>query len=93
MEDHAIDGDSGPVVDRAQEEYVENMGIGNATYELGDQYSQWSTQATVMLASKGDNTLADITKKVGYGQRALFTWQKTTAPDELEMYQHQGIAW
>eukprot|EP00973_Karenia_brevis_P002324 312815-Karenia_brevis.AAC.1 len=60
------------------------MDIGNATHDLSKQYSKWSTQATVVLASKGDNTLADITKKLGYGQRAIFRLQKTKAPDELE---------
>eukprot|EP00973_Karenia_brevis_P024492 3379026-Karenia_brevis.AAC.1 len=69
------------------------MGMANATHELRQPYSKWSTQATVMLASKGDNTLADIIKKVGYGQRAMFKLQKQKAPDELEIYQHQGIAW
>eukprot|EP00973_Karenia_brevis_P085242 11831632-Karenia_brevis.AAC.1 len=93
MEDHAIIGDNGPYVDRTQEEHVENIKIGNATNDLGAQYSQWSTQATVMLASKGDNTLADITKRIGYGQRAIFKLHKTLALDELDMYQHQGIAW
>eukprot|EP00973_Karenia_brevis_P002398 323136-Karenia_brevis.AAC.1 len=64
MEDHGIQGDYGPYVDRAQEEYVYNKGIGSATRELSQQYSKWSTQATVMIASKGDNTLADITKRL-----------------------------
>eukprot|EP00973_Karenia_brevis_P074941 10413803-Karenia_brevis.AAC.1 len=93
MEDHAIIGDNGPYVDRAQEEYLENMGIGNATHELGALYSKLSTQSTMVLASKGDNTLEDITKRVGYGQRAVFNLQAAKAPDELEMCQHQGIAW
>eukprot|EP00973_Karenia_brevis_P001630 221794-Karenia_brevis.AAC.1 len=62
------------------------MGYGNATHELSEEYSQWPTQATVMLASTGDNALADITKEVGYGQRAIFKLQKTKAPDELELY-------
>eukprot|EP00973_Karenia_brevis_P095566 12427976-Karenia_brevis.AAC.1 len=56
-------------------------------------YSKWSTQATVVLASKSDNTLAGITKKVGYGQRAMFELQKAQAPDDMEMYQHQGLVW
>eukprot|EP00973_Karenia_brevis_P014128 1921922-Karenia_brevis.AAC.1 len=93
MEDHRVQGEYGPYVDRAQEEYVDNTDIGNATHDLNKQYSKWSSQATVMLASKGGNSLADITKKLGYGERVLFRLQKTKAPDELEMYHHQGIAW
>eukprot|EP00973_Karenia_brevis_P049846 6921413-Karenia_brevis.AAC.1 len=69
------------------------MGMGNATHELSQQYSKWSAQATVMLASKGGNTVADIIKKLGFDQRAVFKLQKQKAPDELDMYQHQGIAW
>eukprot|EP00973_Karenia_brevis_P037762 5209005-Karenia_brevis.AAC.1 len=30
---------------------------------------------------------------MGYGQRAIFQPNKTKAPDEHEMYQHQGLAW
>eukprot|EP00973_Karenia_brevis_P085065 11805795-Karenia_brevis.AAC.1 len=30
---------------------------------------------------------------MGYGQRAVFQYQKTKAPDEQEMYEHQGLAW
>eukprot|EP00973_Karenia_brevis_P013313 1808334-Karenia_brevis.AAC.1 len=30
---------------------------------------------------------------MGYGQRAVFQKSKTKAPDETEMYQHQGLAW
>eukprot|EP00973_Karenia_brevis_P085635 11880035-Karenia_brevis.AAC.1 len=30
---------------------------------------------------------------MGYGQRAVFQKRKTKAPDENEMYQHQGLAW
>eukprot|EP00973_Karenia_brevis_P043338 6007609-Karenia_brevis.AAC.1 len=87
MEDHAViyRGDNGPYVDRAQGEYVEAMRLGKATHELSQQYSQWSTEATVMLASKGESTLADNTKRIGYGQRVVFKLQKTKAPDEIEM--------
>eukprot|EP00973_Karenia_brevis_P048429 6720293-Karenia_brevis.AAC.1 len=46
-----------------------------------------------MLASKGECTLADITRRLGYGQRAIFKLQKAKAPDEIETYQHQGFAW
>eukprot|EP00973_Karenia_brevis_P089044 12349548-Karenia_brevis.AAC.1 len=46
-----------------------------------------------MLASKGENTLADITKSEGYGQRAIFKLQRAKAPDEMDMYQPQGFAW
>eukprot|EP00973_Karenia_brevis_P009308 1260603-Karenia_brevis.AAC.1 len=70
MEDHGIEGDQGLYVDKNQEEYVANLGLGEPTHELSRQYSAWSTRATVVLASKCDNTLADITKKLGYGQRA-----------------------
>eukprot|EP00973_Karenia_brevis_P079421 11020977-Karenia_brevis.AAC.1 len=30
---------------------------------------------------------------MGYGQRAVFQMNKTKAPDENAMYQHQGLAW
>eukprot|EP00973_Karenia_brevis_P019950 2737592-Karenia_brevis.AAC.1 len=30
---------------------------------------------------------------MGYGQRAVFQKRKSKAPDENEMYQHQGLAW
>eukprot|EP00973_Karenia_brevis_P006391 869725-Karenia_brevis.AAC.1 len=30
---------------------------------------------------------------MGCGQRAVFQRNKTRAPDEKEMYQHQGRAW
>eukprot|EP00973_Karenia_brevis_P036901 5084850-Karenia_brevis.AAC.1 len=40
-----------------------------------------------MLASKGENTFADITKRVGYGRRAIFRLQRAKAPDEMDMYQ------
>eukprot|EP00973_Karenia_brevis_P037354 5149294-Karenia_brevis.AAC.1 len=30
---------------------------------------------------------------MGYGQRAVFQLNKTKAPDEQEVYQHQGLAW
>eukprot|EP00973_Karenia_brevis_P057582 8009008-Karenia_brevis.AAC.1 len=30
---------------------------------------------------------------MGYGQRAVLKLQRTKAPDEQEMYEHQGIAW
>eukprot|EP00973_Karenia_brevis_P061285 8524446-Karenia_brevis.AAC.1 len=35
-------------------------------------YSQWSTQATVLLASKWVSIPGEVAKRVGYGQRALF---------------------
>eukprot|EP00973_Karenia_brevis_P050135 6957275-Karenia_brevis.AAC.1 len=92
MEHHGLTGGQGAVVDKAQEEYVIDLGLGTAT-DLSQQYSEWSATATVVLASKRDQTLADITKKMGYGQRAVFQLNKTKAPDEKEMYQHQGLAW
>eukprot|EP00973_Karenia_brevis_P050237 6972347-Karenia_brevis.AAC.1 len=30
---------------------------------------------------------------MGYGKRAVFQLSKTKAPDEQEMYVHQGLAW
>eukprot|EP00973_Karenia_brevis_P040492 5597996-Karenia_brevis.AAC.1 len=93
MEEHGISGDKGLDVDKAQEEYVANLGFGEATHNLSRQYSEWPARATVVLASKSDHTLADITKKMGYGQRAVFHKSKTKAPDETDMYQHQGLAW
>eukprot|EP00973_Karenia_brevis_P090774 12404215-Karenia_brevis.AAC.1 len=30
---------------------------------------------------------------MGYGQSAVFKLQRTKAPDEQEMYEHQGLAW
>eukprot|EP00973_Karenia_brevis_P025352 3498621-Karenia_brevis.AAC.1 len=50
MEDHNITGDTGPYVDRAQEEYVEALGLGRNSHHLSSLYSKWSTQASVMLA-------------------------------------------
>eukprot|EP00973_Karenia_brevis_P078567 10907290-Karenia_brevis.AAC.1 len=85
INEHKVTGDARPFVDRTQQEYIEGLGLGPDT-------SQRSTQATVMLASKGDSTLADITKRVGYGQRDLFKLQRAKAPHEMEMYQHKGIA-
>eukprot|EP00973_Karenia_brevis_P037348 5148589-Karenia_brevis.AAC.1 len=46
-----------------------------------------------MLASKGESRLASITKRVGDGQNDIFKLQGAEAPDELEMYQNQGLAW
>eukprot|EP00973_Karenia_brevis_P081735 11331378-Karenia_brevis.AAC.1 len=90
MDDHGL---TQVFVDKAQEEYVTELGLGTATFDLSQQYSEWSATATVVLASKNDQTLADITKKMGYGQRAIFQLNKTKAPDENDMYQHQGVAW
>eukprot|EP00973_Karenia_brevis_P070633 9820196-Karenia_brevis.AAC.1 len=72
MADHGLSGDQGVYVHKAQEEYVDKLGLGAATYDLSKQYSEWSATATVVLASKTDNTLAEMTKKMGYGQRAVF---------------------
>eukprot|EP00973_Karenia_brevis_P061275 8522426-Karenia_brevis.AAC.1 len=69
------------------------MKLGQEAHKPGEEYSKWSTQASVVLASKSDSTLADITKKVGYGQGAIFKMQRAKAPDEMQMYQHQGLAW
>eukprot|EP00973_Karenia_brevis_P061074 8492248-Karenia_brevis.AAC.1 len=69
------------------------MGMGNITIRLGQLHSTWSTQATVLLASKSESALAEIIKKVGYGQKALSKMHRARVPDEMEMYQHQGIAW
>eukprot|EP00973_Karenia_brevis_P055241 7681299-Karenia_brevis.AAC.1 len=69
------------------------MGMEESTHQLSKQYSDWSARDTVVLASKSDNTLEDIPKKLGYGQRASFQIQKAKAPDEMEMYQQQGLAW
>eukprot|EP00973_Karenia_brevis_P038261 5275377-Karenia_brevis.AAC.1 len=30
---------------------------------------------------------------MGHGQRTVFQLNKTKAPDEQEMYEHQGLAW
>eukprot|EP00973_Karenia_brevis_P010011 1353315-Karenia_brevis.AAC.1 len=70
MEEHGLAGDRGLYVDKAQEEYVSNLDLGEPTHNLSRQYSEWSAKATVVLASKSDHTLADITKNMGYGQRA-----------------------
>eukprot|EP00973_Karenia_brevis_P050346 6988149-Karenia_brevis.AAC.1 len=86
-------GDKGVLVDRAQEEYVKDLGLGPATYDLSQQYSEWSAVATVVLASKRDSLLSEVSNKMGYGQRAVFQFNKTKAPDEKEMYEHQGLAW
>eukprot|EP00973_Karenia_brevis_P007864 1067227-Karenia_brevis.AAC.1 len=69
------------------------MGLGPVTYDLSRQYSEWSAIATVVLASRGENTLSEISQKMGYGRRAVFQLKKTKAPDEQEMYEHQGLAW
>eukprot|EP00973_Karenia_brevis_P053123 7384771-Karenia_brevis.AAC.1 len=63
MDDHGLTGDQGVFVDKAQEEYVSELGLGTATFDLSQQYSEWSATATVVLASKTDQTLADITKR------------------------------
>eukprot|EP00973_Karenia_brevis_P002561 350009-Karenia_brevis.AAC.1 len=34
MEEHGIAGDKGLYVDKAQEEYVANLGLGTATHDL-----------------------------------------------------------
>eukprot|EP00973_Karenia_brevis_P057044 7935384-Karenia_brevis.AAC.1 len=65
MDEHGISCDKGFFVDKAQEEYVANLGLGPATFDLSRQYDEWSARATVVLASKSDYTLADITKKDG----------------------------
>eukprot|EP00973_Karenia_brevis_P071387 9916137-Karenia_brevis.AAC.1 len=70
MEDHGLTGDQRVFVDKAQQEYVPELGLGTATFDLSIQYSEWSATATVVLASKSDQTLADIIKQMGYGQRA-----------------------
>eukprot|EP00973_Karenia_brevis_P024012 3312954-Karenia_brevis.AAC.1 len=70
MADYGLSGDQGVYVDKAQEEYVDKLGLGTATFDLSQQYSEWWPTATVVLASKTDQTLAEITKKMGYGQRA-----------------------
>eukprot|EP00973_Karenia_brevis_P094166 12421097-Karenia_brevis.AAC.1 len=80
MEEHGISGDKGLYVDKAQEEYVANLGLGEATHDLSRQYSEWSARATVVLASKSDHTLADITKQMGYGQRAVFAEEQDQSP-------------
>eukprot|EP00973_Karenia_brevis_P024613 3395755-Karenia_brevis.AAC.1 len=64
-----------------------------STQQLRKQSSEWSARATVVLASESDNTFENRTKKLGYGQRAFFQMQKAKAPDEMETYQHQGLAW
>eukprot|EP00973_Karenia_brevis_P008854 1199394-Karenia_brevis.AAC.1 len=64
MEDHRLEGDQGLLVDRAREDYVTDMGLGLATDDLSRQYSEWSAIATVVLASRGDNTLSEISKKM-----------------------------
>eukprot|EP00973_Karenia_brevis_P059699 8310730-Karenia_brevis.AAC.1 len=92
MEEHRIGGDKGLYVDRPQEEYVANLGLGTASQDLSLQYSEWSARATVVLASKNGQTLGELTKKMGYGQRVIFKMNKTKAPDETEMYQHRGLA-
>eukprot|EP00973_Karenia_brevis_P055713 7747504-Karenia_brevis.AAC.1 len=70
MADHGLSGGQGVFVDKAQEEYVDRLGLGTATFDLSQQYSECSATATVVLASKTDQTLAEIRKKMGYGQRA-----------------------
>eukprot|EP00973_Karenia_brevis_P006228 848517-Karenia_brevis.AAC.1 len=89
MEDHGLGEDKGVLVDKAQEEYVRELGLGSATYELSHLYSEWSARATVVLASRRDRHLSEISKKMGYGQRAVFQLSETKAPDEQEMYMHQ----
>eukprot|EP00973_Karenia_brevis_P058674 8172116-Karenia_brevis.AAC.1 len=64
------------MIDRHQEEYVANLGMEESTQELSKQHSKWCASATVVLASKSGNTLEDITKKFGCGQRSLFQMQK-----------------
>eukprot|EP00973_Karenia_brevis_P010933 1482313-Karenia_brevis.AAC.1 len=85
MEDRGLAGDKGVFVDKAQEEYVANLGLGPATFDLSQQYSEWSATATVVLASKRDNTLAEITKKMGCGQRAVFQMNKTVSAPGISM--------
>eukprot|EP00973_Karenia_brevis_P028354 3909190-Karenia_brevis.AAC.1 len=46
-----------------------------------------------MLASAGACIQKDITKRVGYGQRAIYRKMGAKAPVEQEMYQHSDIAW
>eukprot|EP00973_Karenia_brevis_P069483 9661729-Karenia_brevis.AAC.1 len=70
MDDHGLTGDQGVFVDKAKEEYVTELGLGTATFDLSQHYSEWSATATVVPASKNDQTLADTTKEMGYGQRA-----------------------
>eukprot|EP00973_Karenia_brevis_P020983 2886511-Karenia_brevis.AAC.1 len=42
---HNMEGDLGGLVDRAQEDYVTDIGYGEATSELGKQYAEWSATA------------------------------------------------
>eukprot|EP00973_Karenia_brevis_P020070 2754014-Karenia_brevis.AAC.1 len=49
IHEHGIIGDAGPYVDKHHEKHVEGIGLDNKTRILGSMYSQWSTQATVVL--------------------------------------------
>eukprot|EP00973_Karenia_brevis_P058347 8123564-Karenia_brevis.AAC.1 len=47
MGGHGLAEDQGVFVDKAQEEYVTELGLGTATLDLSQQYSEWSATATV----------------------------------------------
>eukprot|EP00973_Karenia_brevis_P066574 9255390-Karenia_brevis.AAC.1 len=89
MADHGLSRDQGVFVDKAQEDYVDKLGLGTATFDLSKQCSEWSATATVVLASKIDNTLAEMTNKMGYGQRAA-SFQEQMYP-QMQSIQTQQL--
>eukprot|EP00973_Karenia_brevis_P075318 10463713-Karenia_brevis.AAC.1 len=85
MQEHNITDDPGPYVDKDQEVYATRIGAHHDGIGLGDQYSKWSAQATIMSASKGVTTQEKIAKRRVYGQKTLFQPMKEKAPDEEEV--------
>eukprot|EP00973_Karenia_brevis_P034049 4696998-Karenia_brevis.AAC.1 len=72
MEEHGLVGDQGVFIDRAQENYVTDIGYGTATYNLSKKVLRMVCHSYSCIGQqRGEHSLRDI-KKDGLWAKSSF---------------------